>query len=135
MSLQAMTILEIILALVAPIGMQHSTAAKQSPRVLGQQFGPGAAQSLLKPDHGSHQHIDPARFDFLDRADVHIHQFGESFLGHGLSSSLTADVRAQLLQLPFDGQVTWHALLGRKSFLTVTAYWGVIDAAAKEIFL
>jgi hypothetical protein len=100
-----------------------------------QQFGPGTTQSLLKPDHGGYQDIDPARFDLLDRADVEVHQFGEAFLGHGLSGSLAADVRAQLLQLPLNGQVTWHALLGRESFLTVTAQWGVISAAAKKISL
>jgi len=102
---------------------------------LRQQFGPGAAQCLLKSDHSGHQDIDPSCFDLLDRADVEVHEFGETFLRHGLSSSLAADVCAQLLQLPFDGQVTWHALLGRKSFLTVTAHWGVIGAAVKEMSL
>jgi hypothetical protein len=102
---------------------------------LGQQLVPRAAQSLPKPDHGGHQDVDPARFDLLDRADVQVNQFGETFLRHGLSGSLAADVRAQLFQLPFDDQVMWHALLGRESFLTVTAQRGVIGAAAKEISL
>lgn len=103
----------------------------QSQNILRQQPGPRAAQSFLKPDHGGHQDIDPACFDFLDSADVEVHEFGETFLRHGLLNSLAADVRAQLLQLPFDGQVSLHALLGRKSFLTVTAQWGVIGAAAR----
>jgi hypothetical protein len=98
---------------------------------LRQQFGPRAAQSFLKPDHGSHQDVDAARFDFLDRADVQFHQFGEAFLSHQLPGPLAADVRAELFQLPLNGQVSWHALLGRESFLTVTAQWGVIRAAAK----
>jgi hypothetical protein len=135
MSLQPTPVLAPILALVASVGMQRSTTAKQSPRMLWQQLGPGAAQSFLNPDHGGHQDIDPACFDFLNRADVQVHQFSEALLRHRLSSSLTADVRSQLLQLPFDGQVTWHALLGRKSFLSVTAHWGVIDTAVKEISL
>ena len=104
-------------------------------KLLRQQFGPGAAQCLLESDHGGYQDIDPACFDFLDRADVEVHKFGETFLRHGLSGSLSANVRSQLLQLPLDSQVTWHALLGRKSFLTVTAQWGVIGAAATEISL
>jgi hypothetical protein len=101
-------------------------------KMLRKQPAPRAAQCLLKSDHGGHQDIDPARLDFLNRADVEVHEFGETFLRHGLLSSLAADVCAQLLQLPFDDQVTWHALLGRESFLTVTAYWGVIGAVVKS---
>lgn len=130
-----MPILVVILALVASVGLECSTTERQSPRMLWQQFVPGTAQSLLEPDHGGYQDIDPARFDLLDRADVEVHQFGEVFLRHGLSGSFAADVRAQLLQLPFDNRVSWHALLGRESFLTVTAQWGVISAAAKKISL
>jgi hypothetical protein len=85
----------------------------------------------LEPDHGCYQDIDPARLDLLHGTDIEVHQFGEAFLRHGLSGSLAADVRAQLLQLPLNGQVSWHALLGRESFLTVTAQWGVIGAAAR----
>ncbi len=85
--------------------------------MLRQQLGPRAAQSLLKPHYGGHQDVDPARFDLLDCTDVQVNQFGETFLCHGLSASLTADVCAQLFQLPFNGRISWHALLGRQSAL------------------
>jgi len=114
-----------------PIQGRNVNSSSQKRNSLRQQFVPRAAQSLLEPHHGGYQDIDPARFDLLDRADVEVHEFGEAFLRHWLLDSLAADVRAQLFQLPFDDQVTWHALLGRKSFLTVTAQWGVIGAAAR----
>jgi hypothetical protein len=113
----------------------RSATVKPSPLTLRQQVVPRATQGFLKPDHGGHQDIDPARFDFLDSADVEVHEFRKTFLRHGPLNPFATDVRAQLLQLLFDAQVSRHALLGRKSFLTVTAQWGVIGAAAKEISL
>jgi hypothetical protein len=111
-------------------GRARNQLSKQG-KSLRQQFGPRAAQSFLEPYHGGHEDIDAARFDLLDRADVQFHQFGEAFLSHQLPGPLAANVRAQLLQLLLNGQVSWHALLGRKSLLTVTAHWGVIGTAAK----
>lgn len=101
--------------------MNQSSKKRKSLR---QQPVPWAAQSFLKPDHGGHQDIDPARLNLLNRADVQVNQFGESFLGHGLSGSLAADVRAQLLQLPFNNQVSLHAPLGRQSTLDCNGLMG-----------
>ncbi len=104
----------------------HRDGRLGSLSLLRQQLVPRASQCLPNAECGRHEHIDVARLDFLDGADVEVNEFGQPLLGNPFFRPLAAHVGTDFLQVSFNGPIVWHALLGRSLALTRTAQWGVI---------
>ena len=54
--------------------------ARNTKLLRGQQLAPRAAEGGLESENRSDQHVGFPGFDFLDRPDVEVHQFGQFFL-------------------------------------------------------
>jgi hypothetical protein len=60
---------------------------------------PRASERALNPQHRRHQDIRLPRFDLLNGARIEVHKLSQLFLSELPAGSLSADIRAESLQL------------------------------------
>jgi hypothetical protein len=75
----------------------RNIAVRKGADILWKQPGPGATQSLLKPNDSCDEDVDATRFYLLHGANVEVHHPGQFVLRDVPNGSLPTNVRAEFL--------------------------------------